>query len=531
MAEVFSRAVPARSPSGPAPCPRQLRRHAHPCSAASTPSLCRAPGSASSRARGPSSLVGVPAAATPAPARSGRILATVTAAQVLSVASATVVAVALPALAGDLGAGGAEQQWVIDAFVLVFASLLIAGGVLADRYGRRAALLAGLLLFSLGSLWSALAPTVEWLIAGRVVQGLGPPLVLPASLAIVTSAYSDPEKRARAVGLWGAGSGLGATLGPLLGGLIVDGLDWRWVFGVNVPLCALLAVLALRNVPDDRPAAPVDRFDGPAALFLTASVALLVFALIEGRELGWGSAAVLLAFAAAALLGWAFVARELRHPTPLVDIGLLRHRAFVGANLGGGVLFAALLGLAVYFSIYFQQIQDRSALETGLCLLPQGLLTGLCAPLAGRLTARVGPRPPIVAGMAMACVAVVALIRLEPGTPIGDVWWAFALFGAGAGIALPPMTVTALAAVPVERAGMASAIHNASRQLGQTFGVAVLGTIIPAYAGSAAEHGPLTGALAHEWVDGLHVALIACAGALAVTALAIALLIPREAAT
>ena len=468
---------------------------------------------------------------TPTAARPGRILATVTAAQVLSVASATVVAVALPALARDLQAGGAEQQWVIDAFVLVFASLLIAGGVVADRYGRRTALLAGLAIFTAGSLWSALAPTTESLIAGRVLQGLGPPLVLPASLAIVTAAYGDPAKRARAVGFWGAGSGVGATLGPLLGGLIVDGLDWRWVFGVNVPLCTLLAILTVRNVPDDRPAAPTDRFDGAAAVLLTASVALLVFGLIEGRELGWGSPAVIGVFVGSALLGWAFVWRERGHPAPLVDIGLLRHRAFVGANVGGGVLFAALLGLAVYFSVYFQQIQGRSALEAGLCLLPQGLLTALCAPLAGRLTARVGARLPIVAGMAMACVAVLALMRLEPGTPIGDVWWAFALFGAGAGIALPPMTITALAAAPAARAGMASAIHNASRQLGQTFGVAVLGTIILAYAGSAAEHGPLTGALAHEWVDGLHVALIACAGALAVTALAIALLIPREAAT
>jgi len=192
------------------------------------------------------------------------------------------------------------------------------------------------------------------------------------------------------------------------------------------------------------------------------------------------------------------------------------------------VLFAALLGLAVYFSVYFQQVQGRSALETGLCLLPQGLLTALCAPVAGRITARAGARLPILVGMALAAVAIVALLRLEPDTPIGDVWWALALFGAGAGIALPAMTITALAAVPAEQAGMASAIHNASRQLGQTFGVAVLGTIILAYAGKAADHGRLTGALAGDWVDGLHVALIAAAGAVAITGLAIAVLIPRE---
>ena len=458
----------------------------------------------------------------------GAVLATVTAAQVLSVASATVVAVALPALAADLGAAGAEQQWVIDAFVLVFASLLVAGGVLGDRYGRRAALLVGLGLFAAGSLWSALAPTVEWLIAGRVLQALGPPLVLPASLAIVTTAYSDPAARSRAVGVWGAGSGLGATLGPLLGGLVVETLDWRWVFGVNVPLCALLALLALRFVPRDRPERPDARFDGPAALLLTVSVAALVFGLIEGRELGWGSPAVLGAFALSAILGATFARREARHPAPLVDVGLLRRRAFLAANLGGAVLFSALLGLAVYLSVYFQQIQDRSALETGLCLLPQGGMTALCAPLAGRITARTGARLPILVGMAMSCLAVLGLLQLEPDTSFLEMSWALALFGAGAGIALPPMTITALAAAPAQRAGMASAIHNASRQLGQTLGVAVLGTIILAYAGDSADHGPLEGPPALDWIEGLHVALAVAAASLALAAAAVAALIPRE---
>lgn len=443
-------------------------------------------------------------------------------------ASATVVAVALPALARDLGADGSEQQWVIDAFVLVFASLLVAGGALADRYGRRAALLTGLGIFAAGSLWCLLAPTVEWLIAGRVLQGLGPPLVLPASLAIVTTAYADPAARARAVGLWGAGSGLGATLGPLLGGLIVVTLDWRWVFGVNAPLCAVLALLAWRNVPRDRPLPSGHRFDAPAAALLTVAVAALVFGLIEGRGLGWTSPAVLGAWAGAALLGWAFLRRERRHPAPLVDLALLRRRPFVAANLGGAVLFGALLGLAVYLSVYFQQIQGRSALEAGLCLLPQGAMTALCAPLSGRITARVGTRAPILTGMAMACLAVLALLRLGPDTSIVELGWALALFGAGAGIALPPMTITALAAAPAAQTGMASAIHNASRQLGQTFGVAVLGAIILTHVGDAGADGLLRGGLALDWIEGLHVALVTAAAALGLTAVAIARLVPRD---
>jgi DHA2 family methylenomycin A resistance protein-like MFS transporter len=456
------------------------------------------------------------------------VLATVTAAQVLSVASATVIAVALPSLARDLDAGGSEQQWVVDAFVLVFASLLIAGGVLGDRYGRRRAFMAGLVLFAAGSLWCALAPSAGWLIAGRVAQALGPSLILPASLAIVTATYTDGAERARAIGLWGAGSGLGLTLGPLLGGLVVDGLGWRWVFGINLPVCALLGLLAWRTVPRDRPVASARRFDGAAAVLLTSTVALLVFALIEGPGLGWASAGVLGALSGAVALGVAFVLRERSHPEPLVDLRLLRERAFMSANLGGAALYGTLTASAVYISVFFQQVQGRSALEAGLCLLPQGALTALCAPISGRLAARFGPRPPILAGMAIACVAVLALVQLEPGTPIGQVWWAFALLGVGAGIALPAMTVTALATARAEDAGMASAVHNTSRQLGQTFLVAVLGTIIFTYAGHGADQGRLTGALADDWIHGLHISLLAAGGLLAAAGVAIAVMVPRD---
>jgi DHA2 family methylenomycin A resistance protein-like MFS transporter len=456
------------------------------------------------------------------------VLLTVTAAQVLSVASTTVIAVALPSLARDLDAGGSEQQWVVDAFVLVFASLLIAGGVLGDRYGRRRALLTGLGLFAAGSLWCALAPTTGWLLAGRVLQALGPALVLPASLAIVTTTYTDRAARARAIGLWGAGSGIGLTLGPLLGGLIVEVLGWRWVFGVNVPLCALLALMALRGVPRDQPADPSNRFDAAGALLLTGAVAMLVFAVIEGPGLGWDSAPVLAAFGTALVLLAAFVRQESRHPAPLIDLGLLRQRPFLAANLGGATLYGALTGSAVYVSVFFQQVQGRSALEAGLCLLPQGALTALCAPISGRLTARVGPRLPILAGLAIACAGVFALLRLEPSTPIADVWWVFALLGIGTGISLPAMTVTAVSAVESEQAGMASAVHNTSRQLGQTFLVAILGTIIFASAGEQAGHGRLTGEPATAWIDGLHASVVVAGVLVGLAGLAIAALVPRR---
>lgn len=464
------------------------------------------------------------------PTRTAPVLAAVTGAQALSVASATVVAVALPEIGHELGAGGTEQQWIVDAFVLVFASLLVAGGVVGDRRGHRTAFTAGLVLFAVGSLWCALAPTVEWLLAGRVVQALGPPLVLPASLAIVDATYPDPVARARAIGVWAVGSGAGVALGPVVGGALVDGAGWRWVFGVNV-LAALGLLVAALRWPRDRPPAAKDRFDGAAAVILTLGVALLVFGLIEGRELGWGSAPVLGALASSAALAGAFVRQERRHPAPLVDLGLLVGRRFLAANLGGAILYGSLTATAVFVSVFLQQVQGRSALEAGLVSLPQGALIVVCAPLATRVAQRTGPRAPILWGFALAGLAFADLLRLQPDTSTLDVTVAFAVLGLGTGLALPSMTVTALSCAPEGRAGMASAIHNASRQLGQTFAVALLGTVIFAAAGPGSEGGAITGTAADGYLEGLRLAMLLAGIALAVGAAAVAVLVPRRLAT
>jgi MFS transporter, DHA2 family, methylenomycin A resistance protein len=448
----------------------------------------------------------------------GRTLATVTAAQVLAIASATVVAVALPAIGDDLDAEGAELQWVIDAFVLVFAALVVAGGVWGDRHGRRLAFTVGLTVFAAGSLVCALAQSVEVLLAGRVLMGLGPPLVLPASLAIVTATYEDPAARARAVGLWAMGSGTGVAAGPMLGGLLVDGLGWRAVFAFNVPVAAALVLVAWRVVARDRPARPAHAFDAPGAALLTAGLACLVFGTIEGRELGWSSPAAVGVFSAAAVLLAAFGAWERRHPAPLVDFALVRERTFVAANAGGLLIFFALFGSIVLFSLFLQDVQGRSAVETGLCLLPQGLGIVLVAPLAGRLTAAQGPRVPILVGLVLLLAGLGGLLGVEAGSSLGELWWCFALLGVGAGLALPPMTVTALAAAPAARTGMASAVHNASRQLGQTFGVAVLGTIV---LGRAADGGTA------GYVDGLHVATVVSMVLLVAALVLAAVLVPR----
>ena len=391
-------------------------------------------------------------------------LAVLVVAQVLGVANANMIAVALPPLSRDLGATGTQQQWIVDAYVLVFASLLIAGGTLADRHGRRRAFTAGLVLFAAGSLGCALAGTPGVEIAARVVQGLGPPLILPASLALVAAAYPDRAERARAIGFWGAGSGLGIALGPLLGGIIVSALSWRWVFALNTPLALALVAAAFLVLPRDatvRRTPQGSSFHAP----LTVGMAGLVFGTIEGRDRGWTSAAVLGAFAVGAL-ALAVVARS---PTP----AWMARRVFAGANLAGALLLFTLLGTTVYVSAYLQATRGLTPLETGLALLPLGGATALLAPVSGRLTARIEPRVLIVAGILAACAGAGLISRL------GDALWpGLVLLGAGVGLALPAATSTAVGAAPGRETGMASAIHNASRQLGATLGVAVLGTIV-----------------------------------------------------
>ncbi|MCW3013112.1 MAG: transporter [Solirubrobacterales bacterium] len=457
------------------------------------------------------------------------MLLTVIVAQILSIASATVIAVALPGLGRDLGATGPEQQWVVDAFVLVLASLLIAGGVLGDRHGRKVAFLAGVTVFAVGSLWCALSPTIEWLLAGRVLQALGPALVLPASLAIVTEVYPDPAARARAIGLWGAGSGVGLASGPTLGGAIVDAVGWRGVFAVNVPICLLLLLAGWRFIPWVRPARATIRFDVAGALLLTLAVATLAFVIIEGREAGWTSVVILGAGAVCVAAAAAFTAVERRHAAPLIDLALLRHRAFVVANLGGAGASFAFVGCIVFLSVFLQQVQGRSPGEAGLCLLPLGAATAACAPFAGRLTARLGARIPMLCGLALATVAMTLLtVRLQVDLGAGSLAWMLGVLGAGIGLALPAMTVTAVGSVEHARAGMAAAVHNACRQLGQALGVAVVGTVVFAEAGSASDAGRrLLGADAVAWTDGLHTGLTLCAVLLAVALVGVALLVPR----
>jgi len=430
-------------------------------------------------------------------------------AQVLSVANANLIAVALPPLSADLGASEVQRQWIVDAYVLVFAALLVAGGVLADRYGRRRALIVGLLLFASGSLASAVASSPGVLIAARVVQALGPPLVLPASLAILTSNVADPLERARAIGYWGAASGFGVATGPVFGGAIVAALGWRWAFGISVPIALALAVATVLVIRADVRPSSTARFDVAGALLITGALGALVFGLIEGPERGWGAGEVLLAFAASAVALVVFVVVERRHAAPLVDLALVRAPVFATANLAAATIMFAMLATTVYLSAFLQTFRSLSPLSTGFALLPLGAAVALFAPVSGRMTAHIRPRTLIASGLALAAVGAVWLSAIGAGDGPGDVWPALLLFGAGAGIALPATTSTAVSAAPGARTGMASAIHNAGRQVGATLGVAALGSIVISHASAGG---------AAAYADGLSVALVVAACALGVVA-------------
>jgi DHA2 family methylenomycin A resistance protein-like MFS transporter len=431
------------------------------------------------------------------------VLAVLVVAQVLGVANANLIAVALPPLSEDLGASGVQQQWIVDAYVLVFAALLITGGVLGDRLGRRRTLITGLAVFAAGSLACAVAEAPGLLIAARVLQGLGPPLILPASLALVSATYVEPGERARAIGLWGTGSGIGIAIGPLLGGLVEAGLGWRWTFAFNVPVALALALAALMVIPRDAaPTAARAPFDRAGAVLVTLTMAAAVFAIIEGpdsRGLLAGAAVATVVFAAV------FLRVEARSANPLIDLGLLRNRTFAAANVCAATVMFAILPATVYLSSFLQTFRSLSPLEAGVALLPLGAAVALTAGVTGRLVARVGPRPPTAAGLIAAAAGTAALSSIGPGDGAGDVWLAMVLLGVGAGLAMPASTAVAVSAAPLEKTGQASAIHNAGRQLGATLGVAVLGSIILSHADDGA---------AAAFCDGLQVAMLVATGAL-----------------
>lgn len=395
----------------------------------------------------------------------------------------TVVNVALPSIQKDLGVGLSELEWIVAGYALAFASLMLIGGKLADAYGRRRLFVLGIVVFTLASLWCGLSGSGSELIAARVVQGVGAALMSPATLSIIAAAF-PPRQRGTAVGVWAGVSALSLAIGPLVGGLLTEHLNWNWIFFVNVPF-GILGIGASYLLIDESRDETHERLDLPGLLTSALSLFALTYGLIEANAYGWTSARILGAFAIAAVAGVVFVALERHQRAPMLDLGLFSNRTYVGANLV--VLLAALAMFGVFFfvSLYMQNILGYSAVEAGAAFLPMTVLIIVVAPLAGRASDRVGSRWLMVTGMALLALQLVYFSQLSTDATFTSLLPALVLGGIGMSLTMTPSSAAAIRAVPVDKAGVGSAVLNACRQVGGSLGIATMGAIMASAAGGA----------------------------------------------
>jgi DHA2 family methylenomycin A resistance protein-like MFS transporter len=408
---------------------------------------------------------------------------------------ATIVNVALAAIGRDLGGGVGALQWVVDAYTVVFAGLLLSAGSLGDRVGARRVLDAGLGVFTAASLACALAPSVRVLVGARAVQGLGAALLVPSSLALLRGAYRDPAERARAVGAWGAVAGIGAASGPVLGGLLVALASWRAVFIVNVPVGLLAMRLSRRHLPPAGERSYAG-FDPPGQVLGVLTLTLLTLGLIEGGSAGWGSPLSLVGLIGFGLALVAFVAVERRGREPMLPLSLFGNRTFSGASFVGLAINLGFYGQLFAISLYFQRVRGFSALQTGLALLPEGVFVAVSSLLSGRVTSRTGPRLPMLAGLGCGAAGFAGLIAAGRSTSYLLLVPALVAAGFGMAFTMPAATAATIESAPAERVGIASGVLNAARQAGGAIGVALLGTLLAST----------------SFVSGMHAAMAVSAG-------------------
>ena len=407
-------------------------------------------------------------------------LAAVSAVLCLTFLDNTIVSVALADIQASLGVGVSGLQWVVDAYMLAFAALMLTGGTLGDLLGRKRVMLGGVALFCAGSVLGAVAPDSPTLVAARIVMGIGAAASEPGTLSLIRHIYREPGPRAVALGVWSAVSGVALAVGPIVGGLLVAGVGWRGIFWFNLALGAAAYVVAARTVPESSDPQG-RRLDLPGLVLSACSLSAATFAVIEAESVGFGTWWILLLFAGAACGAVGFVVVELRSPDPLLRLDFLRIPTFVAANL---VAFATNFAVfAVFFltALYLQLIAGFSGLQIALQFVSMAAAMVVAGPVAGRWTARAGPRTPMVVGCVVSGGGMFAVdALLTPHTSIAMLAGALAVVGIGFGLALVTMTSAVLTIVPAERSGMAASTVNTSRELGGVFGVAILGAIVNA---------------------------------------------------
>jgi EmrB/QacA subfamily drug resistance transporter len=390
---------------------------------------------------------------------------------------ATIVNVALPSISRSFHSTLSGLQWTVDAYTLVLASLLMLSGSTADRLGRRRVFLAGLVLFSAGSLACALAPSLGPLIAFRVLQAIGGAMLSPSTMSIVRNTFTDPRERAQAIGVFAAMFGISMALGPVLGGFLVSAVSWRAVFVVNLPVGLAAVMLTARFVPESLARRP-RRLDPVGQVLVIAALAAITYAIIEGGRAGFGTAGIviLLAVALGCLAG--LVLYELRRSEPMLEVRFFTSAPFAGASAIAVCLSAALGGFLFINTLYLQDVRGLPALHAGLCMLPAAAMMIVFAPVSGHLTGRFGARPAMCAGGLAVMASGLMLTGLAPGTPLPYLLGAYAVFGLGFALVSPPIASTAVSGMPPAQAGVASAVATTSRQVGLTLGVAVFGVMV-----------------------------------------------------
>jgi EmrB/QacA subfamily drug resistance transporter len=391
----------------------------------------------------------------------------------------TIVNVALPAIGADLEMSLTRLEWTVSAYTLTYAVFLLTGGKLADFLGRRRIFIVGLVVFTATSLLCGLAQSGGMLIGARAAQGVGAALMLPATLSLISASF-EPHERGAAIGIWAGVSAMGLALGPLAGGLIIEGIDWRWIFYVNVPVGVLGIVTARALIPESRDTSAEQSLDLPGLVLSGIALFGLTFGLIEGNSYGWTSGTIVLCFVGAAVAFALFLAVELRARLPMLDLALFGNSTFAGANVVGLLVMLTMFGLLFFMSLYLQNVLGYSPIETGATFLPMTIPLAFSQPLAGKVADRIGARWPMVVGMTAVSLSCLLLSRVDESTGFWDLVPGLVIGGAGMGVTMTPMTYAVLGSVSVDKSGVASGVLNTFRQTGGALGIAIMGAILTA---------------------------------------------------
>ena len=389
----------------------------------------------------------------------------------------TILNVAIPSLIRDLDASNSQIQWIIDSYVIVFAGLLLTTGSMSDRFGRKGALQAGLVLFALGSIASASVDTANQLIFTRAFMGVGGALIMPSTLSILTNVFRDPRERGRAIAIWAGFSGVAVALGPITGGFLLEHFSWQSVFWVNVPVAAVALILGAYIIPKSRDPRQ-RRLDPLGAVLSIAGLVTLLFGIIEGPSKGWSSTEVIVSFGIAAVMLTAFVLWERHTDSPMLDMSLFKNPRFTAASSTITLVFFSLFGSMFLITQYWQLVDGYSPLEAGVRLVPWALTMMIVAPLSARLVEKVGTKRIVLVGLGLIIVGLALASTIEPHTAYPRAISYFMVMAAGMAMTMAPATESVMGSLPREKAGVGSAVNDTTRQVGGALGVAIIGSAV-----------------------------------------------------